>query len=74
MTHHCPFPVRSTDSRCGYRSGSVPCLTLCLALAAALLCFAGLGYAGGVAAPQEKQLDQAVGTMPVPSSRPEAGQ
>ena len=48
MSHHCPFPVRSTDSRCGYHASSVPGLSLCLALVAALSCFAGLGHAASL--------------------------
>lgn len=45
MSRQCPFPVRSTDSRCGYRTGSLPGLTFSLALIAALACFAGVGHA-----------------------------
>jgi len=41
MSHHCPFPVRSTDSRSSYRTGSAPGFTLCLALVAALSGYAG---------------------------------
>ncbi len=36
MSHHCPFPVRLSDNRCGYRAGSAPGFTLSLALVAAL--------------------------------------
>ncbi|HEY9098119.1 MAG TPA: hypothetical protein VIN38_04535 [Thiobacillus sp.] len=45
MPHHCPFPVRSTDSRCGYRTGGLPGLALSLAVIAALTCFTGLSHA-----------------------------
>ena len=45
MPHHCPFPVRSTDSRRSYRTGSAPGFTLCLALVAALSGYAGLSHA-----------------------------
>ena len=52
MSHQCPFPVRSTDSRCGYRTGSLPGLAFSLALIAALTCFAGVSHAGGLTASQ----------------------
>jgi hypothetical protein len=45
MSHHCPFPVRSTDSRSSYRAGSAPGFTLCLALVAALSGYAGYSQA-----------------------------
>ena len=45
MSHHCPFPVRSTDSRRCYRTGSAPGFTLCLALVAALSGYAGYSHA-----------------------------
>lgn len=48
MSHQCPFPVRSTDSRCGYRTGSLPGLAFSLALIAALTCFAGICHADAV--------------------------
>lgn len=50
MSHQCPFPVRSTDSRCAYRTGSLPGLTLSFALIAALTCFAGICHADGLLA------------------------
>lgn len=50
MSHQCPFPVRSTDSRCAYRTGSLPGLTLSFALIAALTCFAGICHAHGLVA------------------------
>jgi hypothetical protein len=50
MSHHCPFPVRSTDSRRCYRTGSAPGFTLCLALIAALSGYAGYSHAAPVAA------------------------
>ena len=49
MSHQCPFPVRSTDSRCCYRTGSVPGFTLSLALVAALSGYAGLSDAAPAA-------------------------
>jgi hypothetical protein len=45
MSHHCPFPVRSTDSRSSYRAGSAPGFTLALALVAALSGYAGYSHA-----------------------------
>ncbi len=45
MSHQCPFPVRSTDNRCGYRTGGLPGLVLLLAVIAALTCFTGLSHA-----------------------------
>jgi hypothetical protein len=45
MSNHCPFPIRSTDSRRCYRTGSAPGFTLCLALVAALSGYAGLSHA-----------------------------
>lgn len=49
MSRHCPFPVRLSDNRCSYRSGSVPGYTLTLALVAALSGYAGLSEAAPVA-------------------------
>lgn len=45
MPHHCPFPVRSTDARRSYRTGTVPGFTLTLALIAALSGYASLSDA-----------------------------
>lgn len=45
MPRQCPFPVRSSDSRGFYRSGTVPGVALGLALAAALLGYAGFSHA-----------------------------
>lgn len=45
MPRQCPFPVRSANSRCCYQSGSVPGFALCLAVVAALSCFAGFSHA-----------------------------
>jgi len=45
MSHPCQFSVRSSDTRCCYRTGSVPGYTLSLALVAALSGYAGLGHA-----------------------------
>ena len=44
MPRNCPFPVRSTDSRCCYRTGSVLGFTLSLALVAVLSGYAGLSH------------------------------
>jgi hypothetical protein len=49
MPHHCPFPVRSTDSRRGYHTGSAPCFTLGLALVAVLSGYAGFSHAAPAA-------------------------
>ncbi len=51
MPHHCPFPVRSTDTRRSYRTGSAPGFTLCLALVAALSGYVGLSRAAPAAQP-----------------------
>lgn len=45
MSHQCPFPVRSTDNRCGYRTGNATGFILSLALVAALSGYAGLSHA-----------------------------
>jgi len=45
MSNQCPFPVRSTDSRCSYRTGSAPGFTLALALVAVLSVYAGFSHA-----------------------------
>ena len=45
MSHQCPFPVRSTNNRCCYRTGSAPGFALCLAVVAALSCYAGFSRA-----------------------------
>lgn len=49
MPNHCPFPVRSTDSRRCYRAGSMPGCTLGLALIAALLGYAGFSHGASLA-------------------------
>ena len=51
MSHQCPFPVQSTDNRCGYRVGSAPGFTLSLALVAALSGYAGFGHAAPASKP-----------------------
>lgn len=51
MSHHCPFPVRSTDTRRSYRTGSAPGFTLCLALVAVLSGYAGFSHAAPAAQP-----------------------
>ena len=45
MSHQCPFPVRSTNSRCSYHAGTAPGFTLCLALVAALMGYASISHA-----------------------------
>jgi thermitase len=45
MSRQCPFPVLSSDNRCGYRRGGAAGFTLTLALVAALLGYAGLSHA-----------------------------
>lgn len=45
MSNHCPFPVRSTDNRSCYRSGSTLGFTLGLALMMALSGYAGSSHA-----------------------------
>ena len=42
MSHQCPFPVRSTDSRRSYRTGNASGFILILALIAGLSGYAGL--------------------------------
>ncbi|OZA28600.1 MAG: hypothetical protein B7X93_07085 [Hydrogenophilales bacterium 17-61-9] len=51
MPHHCPFPVRSTDSRLCYRAGSGPGFTLSLTLAAIFAGYAGLSDAASANKP-----------------------
>jgi thermitase len=48
MSHQCPFPVRATDTRRCYRTGSVPGFTLSLTLVAILSGYAGLSDAAPV--------------------------
>ncbi len=50
MSHHCPFPVRSTDARRSYHTGTVPGFTLTLALVAALSGYASLSDAASAPA------------------------
>ncbi len=51
MPHHCPFPVRSTDARRSYRTGSVPGFTLTLALVTVLSGYASLSDAASAPTP-----------------------
>jgi thermitase len=51
MSHQCPFPVRASDTRRCYRTGSVPGFTLSLTLVAILSGYAGL--ADAAPAPKE---------------------
>ena len=51
MSHNCPFPVRSTDSRLCYRTGSGLGFTLSLTLVAILAGYAGLSHAASVNKP-----------------------
>jgi len=67
MPHHCPFPVRSTDSRSSYHTGSVPGFTLGLALVAALSGYAGLSDAAPAAAAQSKSPILNASSTPVTS-------
>lgn len=66
MSKQCPFPVRSTDSRCCYRTGSAPGFTLCLALVAALSGYAGLSHAA-TGAQGDKPAAMPVVAAPVPA-------
>ncbi|MFP5410198.1 MAG: S8 family serine peptidase [Gammaproteobacteria bacterium] len=52
MSHQCPFPVRSTDSRRCYRTGNASGFTLVLALIAGLSGYAGLSEAAPAAQAQ----------------------
>jgi hypothetical protein len=45
MSHQCPFPVHTSDTRRCYRTGSVPGFTFSLTLVAILLGYAGLSDA-----------------------------
>ena len=53
MSHNCPFPVRSTDSRLCYRTGSGLGFTLSLTLIAILAGYAGLSDAASVNKPDK---------------------
>lgn len=53
MSHNCPFPVRSTDSRLCYRTGSGLGFTLSLTLVAILAGYAGLSHAASVNKPDK---------------------
>lgn len=53
MPHNCPFPVRSTDSRLCYRTGSGLGFTLSLTLIAILAGYAGLSHAASVNKPDK---------------------
>ena len=53
--HHCPFPVRSTNSRCSYHTGYAPGFTLCLTLVAALIGFASVSHAAPSTPPSQNQ-------------------
>lgn len=68
MSHHCPFPVRSNDSRCGYHASSIPGLSLCLAIVAALTCFADLSYAEAVGAAHAEPIASANSASLAPST------
>jgi thermitase len=60
MSHQCPFPVRATDTRRCYRTGSVPGFTLSLTLVAILSGYAGLSEA----APAPQASAKASGAVP----------
>lgn len=64
MSHHCPFPVHSTDNRRPYHTGSAPGFTLCLALVAALLGYAGFSHAAQSAPTRANKLTAISGTVP----------
>ena len=53
MSHNCSFPVRSTDSRLCYRTGSGLGFTLSLTLVAILAGYAGLSDAASVNKPDK---------------------
>jgi len=63
MSHQCPFPIRSSDSRHSYRAGSAPGFTLILALVAALSGYASLSEAAPAVA--AKANAPTVAQMPV---------
>jgi thermitase len=55
MSHQCPFPVQSSDNRCGYRAGNAPGFTFSLALVAVLSGYAAISDAApSVAVPGSK--------------------
>ena len=64
MSHQCPFPVRSTDNRCGYQTGTVSGFALCLAVVAALSCYAGFSDAAQFAPVQVNSQTAVSGTVP----------
>jgi hypothetical protein len=69
MPHHCPFPVRSADSRRCYHTGSAPGFTLGLALVAALSGYAGLNHADSYLIPKDHEPTVSLATpisMPQP--------
>lgn len=68
MSHHCPFPVRSTNSRCSYHTGYAPGFTLCLALVAALIGFASVSHAAPSNNTQSQAKAPAPAAMPATSS------
>ncbi len=51
MSHQCPFPVRASDTRRCYRTGTVPGFTLSLTLVAILSGYAGLADAAPAGKP-----------------------
>ena len=65
MSHQCPFPVRSANSRCCYRTGAAPGFALCLAVVAALSCFAGFSHAAPFAPAGTNSVMEASGAVPV---------
>jgi hypothetical protein len=64
MSHQCPFPVRATDTRRCYRTGSVPGFTLSLTLVAILSGYAGLADA----APAVKEIPAPTETFAGPKA------
>jgi subtilisin family serine protease len=70
MSHQCPFPVRSTDSRRCYRTGNASGFTLLLALIAGLSGYAGLSEAAPAAPAQARQHAAPSAGMPASAGGP----
>lgn len=70
MSHQCPFPVRSTDSRGSYRAGTAPGFILSLTLIAVLTGYASLSDAAPAAPAQAKQAAVSNGESPVSKGGP----
>ena len=61
MSHQCPFPVRASDTRRCYRTGTVPGFTLSLTLVAILSGYAGLADAAPVVEDKTISVGKTVG-------------